>query len=247
MRSIFKKWFKKDSSIIFSIIVLWIFLIILINPIGNFPFGDDFTYGKSVKILIETGKIKFEDWHSMTLIAHVLIGFIFCKLFGFSFTILRLVNLAHGLFGIIGVYFLSKEFGLKKIYCLICSLIIGFTPTYFSCCFTFSTDISFYNFMIWSIYFYILYFKEDKLQFYLIGIFLNVIALLIRDLAIVIPAAFLIGNLINNKFNRINLIKSILPLIVIFLIFILFRLWLQSIHEVSKAIDYSRNKILEDI
>jgi hypothetical protein len=48
------------------IIISWILLIVLVNPIGEFPFSDDFSYAKAVQHYLNTGEMHLTDWTSMT-------------------------------------------------------------------------------------------------------------------------------------------------------------------------------------
>ncbi|MEZ4933399.1 MAG: hypothetical protein R2788_14925 [Saprospiraceae bacterium] len=57
----------------------------MVNPLGDFPLNDDFSFGRSVYNLTELGVLQFDDWLSMTLITQVFWEGLFAKLFGFSF------------------------------------------------------------------------------------------------------------------------------------------------------------------
>jgi|SRR5215831_12123775 len=47
------KAFESNIMNIFSITVIWAVMVILVNPIGDFPLNDDWAYGWSVKTLVE--------------------------------------------------------------------------------------------------------------------------------------------------------------------------------------------------
>ena len=87
--------------------LLWFVVIALINPVGDFPLNDDWCYAKSVKNYIETGELILYNWGEMTLVGQVFYGIIFSKLFGFSFTVLRISTL---LFAISSSLILYKLF-----------------------------------------------------------------------------------------------------------------------------------------
>jgi 4-amino-4-deoxy-L-arabinose transferase-like glycosyltransferase len=140
--------------------VLWFSLILIINPHGEFPFGDDFAYAGPVKHFLESGRIHITDWSSMTLVAWIYIGALTTWIFGFSFDVLRMTALVVAFAGVIGTYFLFTELSIKKSYAFICALIVGFHPIAYLLAFTFTTDYPFYSFITWTFYFYIKYFKN---------------------------------------------------------------------------------------
>ena len=89
-----------------SLILLSLFLIaeIIINPIGEFSLNDDWSYTKSVETLNNTGVFEIGYWPAMTLYAHVLWGLLFVKVFGFSFTVLRISVLILSLITLLTIH-----------------------------------------------------------------------------------------------------------------------------------------------
>ena len=83
---------------------IWLLAILLINPMGEFPLNDDFSYARSTLNLSEGGILRYDPWLSMTLLAQVLWGTAFCKLFGFSFTVLRCSTLVLGWVGLVHLH-----------------------------------------------------------------------------------------------------------------------------------------------
>ena len=81
--------------------LIWISMVVVVNPIGNFPLNDDWAYGYSVRALVEQGEIRFSDWTATNLIAQVVWGALFCLPYGFSFTALRLSTAVLGFAGIL--------------------------------------------------------------------------------------------------------------------------------------------------
>jgi hypothetical protein len=73
---------------------LWAVMTWIANPLGDFPLNDDWTYGVSVKALVEEGRMFYlTEWACKTLVAHVFWGALFCLPFGFSYTALRFSQL----------------------------------------------------------------------------------------------------------------------------------------------------------
>jgi len=61
----FEKVIKSISPLIW-LAVIWILGIVLVNPIGDFPLNDDFSYGRTVYNLSELEVFLFDDWLGMS-------------------------------------------------------------------------------------------------------------------------------------------------------------------------------------
>ena len=105
---------------------LWAISIFIVDPLGNFPLNDDWSFGLTVKHLIENGDFRPSGWTSMPLITNVLWGSLFCIPAGFSFTALRLSTLTLSLLGILGSYVLIRDLRQPRWLALITALDIGF-------------------------------------------------------------------------------------------------------------------------
>jgi hypothetical protein len=241
--SINLKRFDRNWLNISVLIFIWILLIIIINPIGEFPFADDFAYSNPVEHLLKTGEIRLTDWSSMTLVAHIYIGAFFTSLFGFSFSVLRFIGLISGITGVIGIYCLTNLLSNKKMAFLV-SLLTAFHPYYYLLSYSFDTDVPFFVFIIWSIYFYTKVIRYNKIHQLVFAIILNIIALLIRDLGIIIPPAFAIAYMLKHGISIRSFIRLLSPIILILLTFIFWRIWIEYYHGITKSIDFSRNKML---
>src|SRR5712692_2220691 len=93
---------------------LWCATLIIVNPIGNFPLNDDWSYGLTVKHFLESGDFRPTGWTGMPLLTNVLWGSLFCIARGFSFTAQRLSTLTLSLVGILGVYILMRDVGQRR-------------------------------------------------------------------------------------------------------------------------------------
>ena len=78
-----------DRRALIFLAVLWLAVIAVVNPTGDFPINDDWSYGLAVRSLISRHAWRPTDFTSMPLVAQALWGSLFCLPFGFSFTALR--------------------------------------------------------------------------------------------------------------------------------------------------------------
>jgi hypothetical protein len=148
-----------------------------------------------------------------------------------------------GLAGVIGVYYLSIILVNNKKISFLLSILLAFHPYYYLLSYSFMTDVPFFAFVIWSIYFYTKVIEDNKTLHLLIAVILNIIALLIRDLGIIIPAAFAFGYSIKYGINYKKLVRIFSPFFLILLTFILWRIWIEYFHGVPKLLDHNRERL----
>ncbi len=114
------KIFFITHKYVLLLVAVFILSEIIVNPLGNFPLNDDWSYFKSVNILQNEGKYNIVDWGAMTLFTHLIWGFLFTKIFGFSFVVLRFSTIVSSLIGIlvlnklvVSILFYISVFGTK--------------------------------------------------------------------------------------------------------------------------------------
>ena len=208
--------------------IFWILSILLVDPRGNFPLNDDWSYGLAVKNLIEQGAFYPTPWTSMPLSSQALWGAIFCIPFGFSFTALRFSTLSLGLIGIAGTYLLLRLIGSNRLLAIIGSLLIAINPIYFALSFTFMTDVPFTAFSVLALLSLILYLQKESNIYLIIGGCFTTIAVLCRQLGLFLPIAFTIAVVAKHGISLRSLVRVGSILIVGFGSKFLFESWLQS-------------------
>ncbi|WP_452226612.1 glycosyltransferase family 39 protein [Lacinutrix cladophorae] len=221
--------FLKKYQDQFGLLLLWLIIILVINPIGDFPLNDDWCYAKSVKTLYEDGYLKLYNWGEMTLVSHVYWGYFFTKIFGFSFTILRFSTLVMGFATILGVYQLCKLANVSRWISLFTAVLCMVNPIFLSLSFSFMTDVPFYCLTIWILYFSSKALKTNKWQPIIWALFLCIWAFLIRQLAIVFPIVWLLTVILSKKITLKNSIKAVAPLFIL----LLFSLWFSYYMEAN--------------
>jgi hypothetical protein len=110
------------------------------NPICNSPFNDDWSYSFTVKKLLETGKLTYNGWASASFIAQAYWGLLWVKMFGFSYTVLRLSTVPLAAAAISICYLLGRRVGLIPKYAVFAALMIGLCPLYLPVADSFMSD-----------------------------------------------------------------------------------------------------------
>lgn len=222
----FLKSIKQSDRIdlinIVIIALVWLAMIMLVNPLGDFPLNDDWAYAQSVKDFLDTGNFVLPGWAVANLLPQVFFGVLFCLPFGFSFTALRFSTLTMGLLGVIATYLLLKEISLNRKIALLGAFLIALNPIYFGLSNTFMTDVTHYAVSILSLYLFCIGLKKDSLKIIIVSLVFGIISLLIRQ----VTAALLCGYAVTYIFQYKAKIQS---WIIATLLFIIIPLGIQSI------------------
>lgn len=200
--SITKKYFP------FLVVLLALFLAeCFIQPLGEFSLNDDWAYAKAVYQWHTTGKFSIGIWPAMSLWSHALIGLSFVKLFGFSLSILRLANMA---LCVVTLFYLFKYFckaNKPNVSAMVCAFII-FNPYYLNLFNSFMTDLSFFNFSFLAFYFFEEYLHKKKWHQLILFFVLATLAMLTRQLGIILFLAFVLIAIVNYRKVGVKVIAA---------------------------------------
>jgi hypothetical protein len=206
-----------NKKIWIGIVLLWGIAIFLVNPVGDFPLNDDWAFGRNVYNLTENGILKFTDYAAMSLLSQVLWGSLFCKIFFFSFTVLRVSTLVLSFIGTLVFFRLVRNYINDFSFVFLTVFLVVANPLFFSLSFTFMTDVPFLVFCLLSVWFYWRYIENEKGGAIILGSIFALIATLTRQLGIMIPVAFVLSLLVSFRANSGKvLISSILSFLFVF-------------------------------
>jgi len=206
----------------------WLAANLLVNPVGDFPLNDDFSYGRTVLNLHTLGKLQYDQWLSMTLLTQVLWGAGFCKLFSFSFTVLRISTLVLALGGLAAIYQLCRDLGQSPKIALLATLAVTFNPIFFSLSFTFMTDVPFFAFGAMSTLYYARALRSGKMKWVLWGSFFALAATFVRQQGLMFPLSFGVAWLFLGGLRPKSLAIAAWPLALHLLLFFAFSKWLET-------------------
>ena len=180
-----------------TVSLIWLILVVLIDPYGEFPYNDDWAYARSVKVLVESGRFFISGWTSVNLLAQMGWGALFCFPFGFSFTALRVSTLVAGLLGLWGTRRLIYNATENDRVAFFGTVLTVANPIYLGLSASFMTDVPFYALTTWSLAYMVIGLKQDSTRPMLLGLGLAVVALLVRQLGIALFAGFSIAYVVN--------------------------------------------------
>ena len=124
--------------------------LLLLAPLRDTPFIDDWTYAWSVETLLRGGGLQRLDWSVHGNAFQVLWGALFCLPGGFSFTALRASTWVLGTSGLIALYLMLRQLGVGRRDALLGTGAFGANPIVFTLSFTYMTDVPFVALATWS-------------------------------------------------------------------------------------------------
>jgi len=168
-------------------------MIVMVNPMGNFPINDDWAYTRSVLRLVENGEFQLVGFGAMTLISHVLWGALWVQQFGFSFEVLRFSTLFLGLVALIGNYYFLLRLSKDTWIALAGTFVLLVNPIFISSANSFMTDVPFLAYSFLSVFFFFRAIEQDSLTDIILATILAVVAVMLRQIALVLPLAFFLA------------------------------------------------------
>jgi len=175
------------------LVLIFIIAEVFVNPTGNFPLNDDWTYGKSVLLLQQEGKLNIGNFAAMSLFTHIVWGFLFAKTFWFSFTILRISTLVSALVGVFVLNKLVFKITQNKTTAFVASLTLLFNPLYFNLSNTFMTDVNFNTLLLLGVYFAYDFFHTKERSSFMLVFVMSTLLVLVRQFGIILPVCFAVA------------------------------------------------------
>jgi hypothetical protein len=179
----------------FILCVGWIAISLLINPIGDFPLNDDWSYGLPVQNFVHDGSLHFTNWQAPTLIGQALWGADFCLPYGFSFTALRISTVVIGLIGVLSIYGCLREFNAPRTMAFAAALVFGLNPIYLGLSYSFMTDVPFAAAFAASLYFLVRGLSKNRNTYLVIGLSIAWYSIFIRQFGFALFLGFAAASL----------------------------------------------------
>lgn len=216
-----------------ALCALWVAMILVINPLGDFPLNDDWAYGLAVRDLIDKHAVVIPPWTSASLVAQTFYGLLFCLPFGFSFTVLRIATGALGLVAVLATYGLARETGGDRRTSFVCAAALAVNPLVFQCSNTFMTDTPFLAFLLLA---FLCALRALRLGSYVEGMLALAAALaavLTRQLGLLIPLALAGGLLVSRRITLRRSVAIVAGGLVVFAALQLYERWLRQSGQMS--------------
>ena len=111
-------------------------------PVAEIGVMDDWSYTKTAYVFAQTGHIVYNGWATAMLGWQIYLGAIFIKLFGFSFTVVRLSMLPVAMSTVFLVHRIFVRCGINAWNATLGTLALALSPLFLPLAFSFMTDVS---------------------------------------------------------------------------------------------------------
>lgn len=111
-------------------------------PVAEMGFLDDWSYVKTAQVFAQTGHFVYNGWATAMLGWQVVWGALFIRLFGFSFTVVRLSTLVVAMATIALFHVTLVRFGINARNAVLGTLVLGLSPLFMPVAASFMTDVS---------------------------------------------------------------------------------------------------------
>jgi 4-amino-4-deoxy-L-arabinose transferase-like glycosyltransferase len=180
---------------------------LIVDPAGNFPLNDDWTYARPVSTLLREGKYEMADVSASTVFVQAIWGALFCVTQGFSFTAVRISTLTLGIIGIAVIYLLINRQTGNRLLSFIISAFLMVNPMYFSLSYTFMTDIPFLVFSLLSVFFFHKCFEKLNWKYLAAATLFSCMAVLTRQLALFVPIAYALSSIFTRPGLKLSIVN----------------------------------------
>lgn len=113
-----------------------------IQPFGQYAILDDWAFAKSLEHLHTDGRLVVLDWNAMILTGHLLWGLAFTKVFGFSFTVLKIATFLAGVLLVLALQRFTRSHGASSGVALLAGLALLVNPLFLAHATMYMTDVT---------------------------------------------------------------------------------------------------------
>lgn len=186
-------WLKNNKYLL-TLAGLFLAQFLLISPLGEFPINDDWVHAEMVQHWAETGSFRLNPFTGPLFYTQLIYGTVLSKIFGFSFTLLRISTLFISAGLIWGLFSFLKKYTKHESLAFLATLTLWFNPIVYSLTFTFMTDIPALVCLLGAIIAYYVGFTKHQPGWFWLGSVITILGFFIRQTTILLlPAAGLLA------------------------------------------------------
>jgi hypothetical protein len=191
----YQAFLRKTAVLLVILTLIIITTALLVHSPDDIPIIDDWTYAWSVEHFQQTGELRVLDFSSNYPFAQILWGGAFTKLFGFSFSILRISTVVWGGLGLLAFFITLRTMSIEPFPSALATVALLFNPVFFVLWHSFMTDVPFVSTMNIAVLCYVLWMKRRSALWLCLGGIAATVAFLIRQIGavfLVLPLSYLL-------------------------------------------------------
>jgi hypothetical protein len=221
------------------ITAIYVVAIAFVNPFGDFPLNDDWSYAIAVRTLVRDHIWRPTAWTGMPLFSNALWAAPLCGITTCTHEDLRVTTLLASVILFVATFTMVWRIRKELTLPVASALLVAFNPIAFALSFTFMTDILFSALMAVTATCFIISFQQNSAALYIFGTLAAVGATLSRQLGLCIPVAYLAVQLLQafgwrlwpiqpRNTDLTELIKGVIPLAACIVALLFYNNWLDS-------------------
>ena len=220
---------RRDVIEMAAVLAVWAVAIIVIDPRGNFPLGDDWDFAIATWNFVHSGHFKFTHFTAVSLRAQVVWGALWTWMFGESFRVLRYSTIALAALTIVVINRVLSRAGVARTPRVIATLAFAFHPIFLWASCTYVTEVPYVFASAVAMYFFLRGFDEDQRGWILAGCAAAMISWWVRQTGVVNLVAPLAIALWRRRFKDAAAISA--TLVVFAALFFFKRDWVSGSPE----------------
>ena len=176
-----KAYRASQRAMLGVLLAVFIAVVLLVNPLRETAMEDDWVYALTVRHLLDTGEYQLHVWAGANLPFQIFWGALFARLFGYSFSSLRISTLVLAFCGLVAFYFLAKEHDLNDAQAGLLTLGLFASPLVLRFSFNYMTDVPFLTCLIVALSVYARAIRLHSYRWMLLGSLAATAAILTRQ------------------------------------------------------------------
>jgi len=189
----------REQNWLWLVTAVFVGVVVWVNPLRETAILDDWAYALTVRHLLETGEYKLHDWLSANMPFQAYWGGMFCSVFGYSHSSLRLSTLALAFLGLLAFYQLAREHDLDRSTAGVLTLALFASPLVLRLSFSFMTDVPALALFIASLLLYTRGLRLRSFPLMLLASVAGTAAILTRQFYLVLVPGLLIATLTSSE------------------------------------------------
>jgi Dolichyl-phosphate-mannose-protein mannosyltransferase len=223
---------QTDRLLLLLIVLLWISMSLLINPIGDFPVNDDWIYGGAVKSLLSADGFHMPGAvRGPTIANHIAQaawGALFTLRGGFSYTALRISTLALGGLGLGFFFALLRENGTGRPMALAATMTLAVNVFFVDLAHSFMTDVPWTAVLVIALYFLARALRTGSRNALAAGVTVSFAGILIKQVGFAPLLGYAVANGLKHRFQVRPTVAGLLPLVFGVALHFGFQTWLLN-------------------
>lgn len=176
-------------------LVLFVGILVLLNPRGGFALNDDWVHALSIFNWVEMKNWYYSHYLAAYNVVPIFYGIAVSKIFGFSFTVLRLTNIIITFASVAVFYGILRNHKINEWLSFAVSILLLINPLIINLAYSFMGDASTMFFLVTAAYFYDRSFTSLQPKWAVWGGLMLLLAYFTRQVAAVFYVAVLIQGL----------------------------------------------------